>query len=173
MMRRPTWEEVNGLLKNRAMRGFRVDVETDSTIEPDETEEKTARVEFATTIGQLLGASLPFLQSAPQMAPLVAQTVMFVARGFRVGREMEDVIETVFEQIAQNPPKELGQKGPQSDPATAQAEAQTEQIKQQGTQQTEQIKAQAAAMKAQADVQVAQIKAQAEQMRIPLEQTKP
>lgn len=158
MMTRPTWSEVNALLKDQALRQFRIDVETDSTIEPNETEEKQARVEFVTAIGQLLGASLPFLQSAPQMSPLVGESVKFLARGFRVGREMEDVIEGVFEQLQRNPPQVPGKPGQAGDPQ-AHAVAQTDM-------QAEQIKAQAEAMKAQSAVQVAQIKAQSDQQML-------
>lgn len=109
----PTWEEVDALLKNEALRAFRVDVETDSTIEPNETEEKQRRVEFAQAIGTLIGNATPAVQAAPQLAPLVGETIKFVARGFRVGREMEDVIETVFDQIAQmKPPAGKGAEAP-------------------------------------------------------------
>lgn len=111
-MELPTWEEVDGLLKNDALRTFRVDVETDSTIEPNETEEKQRRVEFAQAIGGLIGAATPAVQAAPQLAPLVGETIKFVARGFRVGREMEDVIERVFDQIAQMKPPAPEGKGP-------------------------------------------------------------
>jgi hypothetical protein len=180
MMTRPTWSEVNALLKDQALRQFRIDVETDSTIEPNETEEKQARVEFVTAIGQLLGSSLPFLQSAPQMAPLVGESVKFLARGFRVGREMEDVIETVFEQLQKNPPQVPGKPGQAGDPnahAVAQTDLQATQIKAQSegmkaqtAAQTAQITAQAAAIKAQADVQIAQIKAQSDAMTARLHQ---
>lgn len=111
-MTQPTWDEVDALLKNDALRTFRVDVETDSTIEPNETEEKQRRVEFAQAIGGLIAAATPAVQAAPAMAPLVAETIKFVARGFRVGREMEDVIEGVFDQIAQMKPPAPEGKAP-------------------------------------------------------------
>ena len=169
MMQRPTWEEVNGLLKNAALRGFRVDVETDSTIEPNEQEDKAARVEFITAIGQLMASSLPFLQSAPQAAPLVAESVKFLARGFRVGREMEDVIEGVFEQLAQNPPKELGQKAEGSDPMAgqvAQTELQQEQIKTTGALQLQQMKMQEAQQRMPLEQAQLQLEQQDQQLRL-------
>lgn len=149
MLGRPTWEEVDALLKNTAQRSFRVDVETDSTIEPDQQEEKQARVEFAQTIGAMLSASLPFAQSAPQILPVIAQSILFVARGFRVGREMEDTLERAFDALQQNPPKELGQKPEaQTDPGAVQVASiglQQEQVKQQGALQLQQMKLQEAA----------------------------
>jgi len=142
MAQRPTWEEVNGLLKNTPMRSFHIDVETDSTIEPDETEQKQSRVEFITALSQYIGAALPLLQSAPQAAPLIAQGALYLTRGFRAGREMEDTIETVFEQLLQNPPKVPGKEA-SGDPNAVQVatiEQQTEQIKQSGAANVEQLK---------------------------------
>ncbi len=167
MLGRPTWEEVNALLKDTSQRLFRVDVETDSTIEPDQQEEKAARVEFVGAMSQLFAGALPFLQSAPQMAPVVGQTAMFLARGFRVGREMEDVLEKTFDQLLQNPPQIPAKPGEQqaNDPQAAQVQqmkTQAEGQKAQAGIQTAQLSAQAAAIKAQADVQIANIKAQSD-----------
>lgn len=144
MLQRPTWEEVNGLLKNQAVLGFRVDVETDSTIEPDETEEKNSRIEFVTAMSSFIAQASQLIQTYPQAAPLAGQTALFLARGFRVGREMEDVIEKTFEQLMQAPPRPPpGEAAPAGDPnavQVAQIEQQTEMIKQQGAQQTAQLK---------------------------------
>ena len=101
----PSWDDVMGLLRSDAMRSFRVDVETDSTIEPNDQEEKERRVEFVTAMGQLIGSSLPAVQEAPQLMPLIGETIKFLARGFRVGREMEDVIDQAIDSIQNMPPK--------------------------------------------------------------------
>lgn len=118
VLQRPTWEAVESLLKNDSMRSFRIDVETDSTVQPDENEEKARRVEFVTALAQLMGAALPVLQASPQMAPLIGKTVEFLARGFRVGREMEDIIEQTFDKIAQQPPQPQQGQG-QTSPSQA------------------------------------------------------
>lgn len=142
LMSKPTWEDVDALLKNDAVRAFRIDIETDSTIEPNESEEKQRRVEFITAMAQFLGAALPVLEKAPMAAPLISESMKFLARGFRVGREMEDVIEQVFDQVQQMPPQQEGQTGDPYAPQTAQLELQTEQVKQQGTLQAKQLEQQ-------------------------------
>jgi hypothetical protein len=58
LMQEPTWDEVMALLKNDALRSFRIDVETDSTVEPDENAAKMAFTEFTTaTVGLLQAAA--------------------------------------------------------------------------------------------------------------------
>lgn len=123
MLKEPAWEEVLQLLRANAKRSFQVDIETDSTIEPDEAEAKRAFVEFGTMFSQLMTSALPVLQAFPKAAPLFAEMAKEGARLFRVSRSMEETIEQVFDQVAQMPPAPQQQKPgpPPPDPAEQQA----------------------------------------------------
>jgi hypothetical protein len=131
MLQRPSWEDVDQLLKNEAMRSFRIEIETDSTVEPNDTEQKQSAVEFLTAIGTYLANSLPVVQAAPQMIAPIMEGLKWVTRKFRVGREMEEVIDKAADQIleaARNP------QPAQADPAEAakaQAQEQSNQLEQQ------------------------------------------
>lgn len=151
ILQRPSWEDVMGLLKNDSMRSFRLDVETDSTVQPDENAEKQRRIEFITALAQLIGAGLPAVQAAPQLAPLIGKAVEFLARGFRVGREMEDIIEKTFDQIAQMPAQPQGQQASGPSPQELQLKQQEVQAKVQDTN----IRAQTESQKVAAEHQVA------------------
>jgi hypothetical protein len=155
---RPSWEDVEQLLKSDAMRSFRIEIETDSTVQVDEDAEKRRRVEFITALAQIIGASQPALQAAPQLAPLVGKAIEFLARGFRAGREMEDVIEKVFDQVAQMPPQSPQQGMNQQEAQLKQADLQ---IKQQALQ--------AGMAATQATAQDAQVRAQAEAQKAGME----
>lgn len=146
ILSQPSWDDVMALLKSNTLRAFRIDIETDSTIEPNDMEEKARRVEFVQAVGKYLADCLPVVQAAPSLLPVVTEGLKFLVRGFRVGREMEDVIDqalTALQQSAQSP-----QPGPPQDPA-AQAKAQADGVK-----------AQAAVIHAQAAQQSNQIEAQ-------------
>jgi hypothetical protein len=161
LMQQPSWDDVAAVLKDNALRSFKVDVETDSTIEPNENEEKQRRVEFVTSIGSLLAAAMPLVQQVPQLAPLVGESVKFLARGFRVSGEMEDVIEKTFEQLSQmapQPPKGQQPQGQQQQ--TDPAELQLKQQELQGKQQEAQAKIQQAQTAHQLEAQSLQIQAQ-------------
>lgn len=95
------------LLKNDKLRGFKVDVEDQSTIAADDDAEKVQRTEFLSAIGQFLQQAL---QVPPQMAPAIAPTLgkllLFAVRAFRAGTEMETAIEdmvTKLQQVAAQP----------------------------------------------------------------------
>lgn len=130
------------LIKNDKARGFRIDVETDSTIAPDEMAEKQARTEFVSAVSQFVQAFAEPIAMQPALAPMAGKMLTFAVRGFKVGEELETIIEQTMGQIAQaamQPPEP-----PAPDP--------TEEVKLE----TEKVKAQAGQMKAQADMTKAQ-----------------
>jgi hypothetical protein len=140
MLADPTWAEVMQLLRDNAMRSFRIDIETDSTIDPNDEAEKQAATEFVTAIGTLIGQAK---QAPPPLYPLLGETIKFLARRYRAGRELEEVIDQTVEALQQMPPPSDQQ--PQGDPTAlpvAQTEQQTESIKQQGESQRMQMQAQ-------------------------------
>lgn len=177
METRPTWDDVNALLKNDATRTFRVDVETDSTIEPNDAEQQAQKIRFVTVLTEFIGQAMPVMQQVPALAQLGGETIKFLARSFHVGREMEDVIESTFDQIGQMPAQQQGPGGMNQQEAqlkqaelqqTAQQHQQQMQLEQAKLQQTAQQSQQDNAVKvhlAQTDAQLGQQKIQAENMK--------
>jgi hypothetical protein len=124
-------DQALALLKDERLRGFRIDIETDSTIQPDEDAEKQRRTEFVTAIGGLFQQAIPVVQQVPEMAPLVGEILLFTARGFRAGRQLEDEIEKAMKAVQERISGQMGQQ--QQDPNAAinaakakQMEAETE-----------------------------------------------
>lgn len=145
-----TVEAVIELLRNERLRPFVLDVETDSTIQPDEQEEKARRTEFLTAIGGLLSQAVPALQMAPQLGPFMAEAMRFAAGGFRAGRSMDMALDELASQMEQyQPPQQPGD----GEAEKAQVEAQAKQAEMQLRVQEAQAKAQIEQAKAQADMQ--------------------
>lgn len=111
------------LLKNDDMRGYRIEIETDSTIQPDEDAEKQRRTEFVTAMGSMMQQAMPMVLQAPELAPMLSETIMFTARGFRAGRALEDVIEQSFKALGAR----LGQPQQKPDPNAAMMQAKQQQ----------------------------------------------
>jgi hypothetical protein len=121
------------LLRDKGLRHFRVDIETDSTVQPDENADKQRRIEFATAISTMMGQAAEILPAAPMLAPMIGEIIMFVTRGFKGAESLEGIIEKTMDQVAK-----MGQQAPPPDPA-AQAKAQSEQIKAQSEAQRNQV----------------------------------
>lgn len=132
------------LLRQDAMRRFRIDIETDSTIAADEQADKQAAVELMQAIGTGLRDGLPLAAQAPEILPLLEQGMLFTIRRFKGGRTFEAAVEQSFERLLQRA-QQAQQQPPQPDPDVEKAKAELA-LKQQEAQlaaQLEQQKAEA------------------------------
>jgi len=80
-----TIDAVVALLRDERMRNFRIDVETDQMIQPDEQAEKAAAVELVTSVGQYLGTFGLIVKEMPQLGELAGELLMFALRRYRAG----------------------------------------------------------------------------------------
>jgi hypothetical protein len=159
LLEQPSWEDVDALLKNEPMRQFRIDIETDSTVEPDESQAKQDFVEGSQAVVQLLQAAAGIVPSAPYTAPLFGEMMQELARKFRFSRSMEDAIDKIFEQASQMEP--VQPPGPEpADPNVLEAEKVKGQV--------EMMKAQSEQQRTQSDNQIAQMQAQLDAMELML-----
>lgn len=161
----PVSQEIMKLLRSDEMRNFRIDVETDSTVQPNEVIDQQKAVEFATAMGGFFQQAIPVVQTVPQMAPLVFETIKFVARQFKAGRGLEDEINRLSDQLEQQAAQP---QQPQEDPG-AQAEqmkGQIEQAKLQLEQQKLALEAQKIQIETQTTLQIAQTNAQIKQAEL-------
>lgn len=93
--------QVMELLRSDLLRSYRVDVETDSTVFEDAENEKKSRTEFLTAMTAFLERAIPAGQAMPQLVPLMFELLAFGARGYKAGRQLEEVIEQAKAQVMQ------------------------------------------------------------------------
>jgi hypothetical protein len=144
-----TIDAVMALLRDGAMRRFRIDIEVDSTITGDESQERQDRTGFIEATTKFVEAWGPIVAQQPLMAQLAGELLLFGTRAFRVGRSLEEVIEETVDKLEQQAaqPKPPPQPSPEDQAKIQQA----------------QIKAQAEGAKAQSTVQATQVKSQGDQ----------
>lgn len=147
------FKQAVALLKNDKNRGFRIDIETDSLIEPDQQQTQQARTELLGAIAQFLPQAIQAGMTMPELKPLLARLLMFFLRGFKASRD----IEAAFEQFVDDMTKEAANPKPKPpSPEEIKAEAETEKAKLAA--QTAQQDAQAKAAQTQMEMQMAQQK---------------
>jgi hypothetical protein len=130
------FKKVVALLKSEKTRCALVGIETDSTIQPDEAQERKDRTEFLASAGAFLQQAAPLAMQYPEMRGLLAGMLMFTIRTFRASRPLEKEFEDFTKKLEQMPPSPPpGQEGSTSDPAAAEAQVKSEEIKAQGQQQ--------------------------------------
>lgn len=125
-----TLEDILELLQEQRTRPFILEIETDSTIQPNEDAEKQRRTEFLTAIGGFISSALPIAQQMPEAAPFIGDTLKFAAAPFRAGRALEGSIDEFVETLKQKAKQLMSQPPPPS----------PEQVKAQAVQQEAQLK---------------------------------
>jgi hypothetical protein len=118
-----TFEKVVELLRSEKTRPFILDIETDSTIQPNEDAEKQRRTEYLTAVGGFINQATPAMQAFPESGAFIAESLKFVASTFRAGRSMDAAIDDLAEKIKQA----AGQPKPPS-PEQVKAEAEKAKI---------------------------------------------
>jgi hypothetical protein len=96
-----TLEKIVALLREQRMRPFILEIETDSTIQPDEDAAKQRASEFITAIGGYMQQAVASVQMVPEMAPLAAELLKYVASQFRVGRSVDGAIDEFADKMKQ------------------------------------------------------------------------
>jgi len=162
----PTWEDVEALLQDNALRQFRIDIETDSTIEPNEQEEKARTVELLSALSNLVQQWGPAIVAQPAIAPMVGEMIKFALRRFRAGRTLEDVIDSTIDKLvkeaASAPPPGQGQAAPPPDQTAVQVAA----IEQQTEQMVQQAETERARMDATLEAQDLQLRQGDQQLKL-------
>lgn len=147
-----------GLLRNERLRGFRVDIEVDSTIFGDAASEKGDRTEFIGEVTKYLQTAMMMSAQVPEITPLLGKLLQFGVRGFRVGRDLEASIEDFCDQATKIAKQKQAEAAAQPNPEQIKAQAQAKQAE--ATAQSAAVRAQADTQKSQADIQTSMIEAQ-------------
>lgn len=180
-----TIDQVMKFLHDNKIRPFVLDIETDSTIYPDEMAEKQRRAEFLTAFGTAMQQLGALVQTTPSAAPFAGEILRFALAPYRAGRVMDGAIDDFVDQMVER----AKQPTPPS-PEMLKIELDGERLKQEGAlgsreldireqevkieaakvQQAPQIEATKEQIKAEASVQINEAQAQgdviAEQARL-------
>jgi hypothetical protein len=143
-------------MKDDALRSYSVDIETDSTIAPDEAMEKQGVAEFTSALSQMLAQVFPIVQAQPAAMGPLGKMIMWMTRKFRIARDAEEEMEGFLETFSNLPEKQ---------DTEAQAEQQKAQAEMQMKAQEQEFKQQVEAQKTKADIQRKDAEAQAKIQR--------
>lgn len=132
------------LIKDKPLRSFRIQVDSDSLVQIDEQQNKRERNEFLQAMGGFLAQALPMGQQVPEIAPMLIELLKFGVGAYKKAEPIEGTIDQAMDELKmkqQQPPAP-----PPPDPAMLKMQADQQLAEQQ----------------VQADMQMEQIKAQGE-----------
>jgi hypothetical protein len=170
-LQQPQWRQVLALLQDDLTRAYRIDIETNSTVEPEATEDQKQISDLFTAIGQFLNGVGPLV--AKGVLPFqVAQTMLLtITRRFRFGTEIEEQIQQM------QPPKPEEQDDGQAQDAALKQQQQMAQQQMQLHQQQMELTLKAKTMEAEKgllekkiDLELREIQLKAEQDKFAMSQ---
>ena len=106
ILAKPSKEEVEQLLKNDAMRNYRVDIESDSTIRADLMRNQETMSTFLQGTAQYLAAVGPAVQEGYMPPDAAVDVYVAFARQFKLGKQAEDALERLSEGSRQSAKQE-------------------------------------------------------------------
>lgn len=159
-----TIDRVMKFLRDERVRSFSIEIETDSTIMPDEAAEKASRNEFLGAFSQASAGVQQLLQLGPSGAELAGGLLKFALAPYRVGRQLDGLIEQFCEQAPKIVEQQMQAQQPQGqDPALAQAQQQLAQAELQKAQaQMQRVQAEAELKQQQNQLAIAKAQSDAE-----------
>ena len=158
----PVWGKVLELLKDDIQRAYRIDIETNSTVEPEAVEDQKNIAELMNALAQYLNGIGPLVAKGVLPFEAAQSMLLAITRRFRFGTEIEDQIRQM------QPPKQEDDGSKQKlqmEQQSHQMEMQMKQIEAQQKQAEGQMRLQAEMLKAETD----KLRAEAERQRIMLE----
>jgi len=119
---KPSQEEVISLLKGDATRGFRIDIESDSTIRGDLQKNQEQMSAFLQGTAQYLSAVGPLVKEGAMPKDIAIEIYSAFCRSFRLGKQAEDALDRLADSVKQG-------QGEQKKPSPEEQKSQADQAK--------------------------------------------
>lgn len=119
----PQWKQVLDLLKNDMQRAYRVDIETNSTVQPEATEDQKNIADVMNALAQYLNGVAPLVTAGTLPFEAAQGMMMAIIRRFRFGPEIEEYIKGMK---APTPPDDGKGKAEEAKMQAEQAKTQAE-----------------------------------------------
>lgn len=97
----PKWSDILALLKDDMSREYKVDIETNSTIDPNASEQRQDMMEMLNALAQFLNGIAPLVMEGALPMDAAKAILLGIVRQYEMGNEVEDYIR----QMQQPPPK--------------------------------------------------------------------
>ncbi|MDQ5904976.1 MAG: hypothetical protein QG672_2570, partial [Pseudomonadota bacterium] len=89
---KPRWAQVLGMLRDDMQRAYRIDIETNSTVEPEAADDQKNISDVMNALGQFLAGVNPLIEQGIMPFEAAQTMLLAIVRRYRFGTEFEDQI---------------------------------------------------------------------------------
>lgn len=111
ILSKPSWEEILQVIQDDLSRAYRVDIESNSTLEPEATEDKESMMGLMNALSQFLLGVQPLVADGSLPFDAMRAMMLTISRRFNFGEEVEDEL------------KKMKAPAPKADPETEKKQA--------------------------------------------------
>lgn len=97
ILSKPPMSVLLDLLKNDLTRQYRIDIETNSTVDAEVTEDKEQVTEFLNALAQFLNGIAPLVEQGMMPFPVAKAILLSISRRFRFGDELDEELNKMTE----------------------------------------------------------------------------
>lgn len=124
----PSWEELLALLQDDTQRSYRIDIETNSTVDAEATEDKQDISELLNAMSQFLNGVGPMVKDGTMPFSVAQGILLAVVRRYRFGPELEDQLKEMKAPPPPVDPKVAEQQKAEVEKAGQQVKAEQEKL---------------------------------------------
>jgi len=106
VLQKPSWPDVLAILKDNYSRSYRIDIETNSTIDVEATEDKQLVGEFMNAMAQFMNGMGPLIEKGVMPFPAAKAMMLAIVKRYRFGRDVEDELSQMQEPKPQSSPEQ-------------------------------------------------------------------
>ena len=154
LLAKPSWEDIQAVLQNDVVMAYKIDIETNSTIDAEASQDKQDIAELLNAISQFLNGVAPLVEKGLLPMEVAKGMLLTISRRFNFGPQLEEALEKM------QAPQPAG-----PDPAVM-AKAEAEKQKMAGEQQKAQLELQVLQAETQAKLQLMQLQMQVDQAEL-------
>jgi hypothetical protein len=92
-MKAPSWDEIVQVMKNDVAMHYKVDIETNSTIDAEASQDKQDIAELLNALSQFLNGVAPLVQEGMLPIEVAKAMLLTISRRFNFGSQLEDSLE--------------------------------------------------------------------------------
>jgi hypothetical protein len=90
ILSQPSWEDVLSMLQGDVTRNYHIDIETNSTVDAEATEDKQEISDILNAMAQFISGIAPLVESGVMPFEGAQAMLMMIVRRFRMGEDIED-----------------------------------------------------------------------------------
>lgn len=103
MLAAPSWEDIDSLLKRQLTLHYKVDIETNSTIDAEASQDKQDISELLNALSQFLNGLAPLVEKGMMPFAVAKDMLLVIARRYNFGSQLEDSLNSMTQPPAPGP----------------------------------------------------------------------